>query len=85
MSPLELRTFDLSRVGLLGASSTGGVGVDARREEHLHHHDCHRQQRDNDAFATCKVVKKLSLNHFRSKLIKHFDIAFHNGQANGIR
>lgn len=68
MSPTQLRTFDLSRVGLMGATDN----VVYR----------HRQgDNDNDdAQMSCKVVKKLSLNYFRSKLIKHFNIAFQRNE-----
>jgi hypothetical protein len=55
----------------------------ARCEQDLYHnHRRHKERGGDNAFVTCKVVKKLSLNYFRSKLIKHFDIAF---QRNKIK
>jgi hypothetical protein len=81
MSPMDLRTFDLSRVGLMGPT-TDNVDVHAARcEQDLYHnHHRHEERGGNNAFVTCKVVKKLSLNYFRSKLIKHFDIAFQRNE-----
>jgi hypothetical protein len=70
---MDLRTFDLSRDGLMGP--TDNVDVHAARCEQDFYHNRHRhEERGGDnAFVTCKVVKELSLNYFTSKLIKHFD------------
>jgi hypothetical protein len=80
LSPHELRTFDLSRVGLPG-SVNNTVDIHCRHQsQHVNDKRHKQEEREGLPATTCKVVRNLSLNNFRSKLIKHFDIAFQRNE-----
>jgi hypothetical protein len=76
MSRNELAQYDLSGMGYYGNRTHHQL------EPQEQNNNTERQQREvaaqqNHINRTTKVVKDLSLAYFRSKLIKHFDIAFH--------
>jgi hypothetical protein len=81
LSPHELRTFDFSQVASL-PGSVNAVDVHCRHQKHVNHSRHEQEEQEGPPVTICKVVKNLSLNNFRSKLIKHFDIAF---QRNKIK
>jgi hypothetical protein len=79
--PHELRTFDLSRVGLPG-SVNNTVDVHSRHQSQHVNDDRHEQEEREGLPVTTwnKVVRNLNLSNFRSKLIKHFDMAFQRNE-----
>ena len=81
MSPMELKTFDLSRIGLMGASDSVDMHAAQQCEHHLHHKHTDMKNETTSYLWHARLWRsKLNLNYFRLKLIIHFDIAFERNE-----
>ena len=70
-SPDEIRAYDESKIvrGVSYAASSDSVGVSGRTVI------------DDDHIDDIRVVRNLSLDYFRGRLVEHFDILFRQGKV----
>ena len=81
MSPADIRAYDTSSLGTEVTARRDEERDEEEEEENGTEQDDGDEELNEDAEEEVRIVRKLSLKYFRSKLVEHFDIKFRRGEV----
>ena len=83
MSPADIRAYDTSSLGTEVTARREEERDEEEEEENETEQDDGDEELNEDAEEEVRIVRKLSLKYFRSKLVEHFDTSSGEGKLCG--